>query len=126
VVYSCSYVAGSKTGSPAGKPGEGNPSSVFAGYVIDAAGNGLNGYGVYFEHQNLGTTCVVTVYPTQYWEPGFWKIEFWAPAGPNLPYYLTVKESCAPGARALSIREDFIYKTWLAGKHENITFRCNF
>lgn len=124
VVYPCSYVAGSKTGSAAGKPGEGPPAAVFSGYVIDAAGNGLNGYGVYVEHPSEPPACVVTGDPTKYWAPGAWKYESYVPAGPG--YHLTIKESCAPGARDLSIREDFEWKTWLAGKHENITFKCNF
>ncbi len=126
VVHACSYVAGSKKASAAGKPGEGQPSSIFEGYIIDAAGNPLNDYGVYFEHQNLGTACVVTGDPSKYWEPGFWKHEFWAPAGPDMQYYLTIKGSCDPGAPALSIRESFRYKWWGSGHHQNITFRCSF
>lgn len=126
-VYPCSYVPGSKTGSAAGNPDDGlQPSSVFSGYLIDAAGNPLNGYGVYCEHPFEGPVCVESgdAAAPRYWAPGAWKIEYWSPAKPG--YYLTIKESCLPGARALSIREDFEYKNWLGGKHEKITFRCNF
>ena len=126
VVYPCSYVAGSKETGAAGKPGEGVPSSTFEGYLMDAAGNPVNGYGVYFEHANLGPACVVTGDLTHNWDPGFWKHWFWAPAGPDMKYYITIKESCDPGAPALSMTEDFKYKTWRDGHHKNITFRCNF
>lgn len=132
VVYSCSYVAGSKTGSPAGKPGEGQPSAVIQGYIEDAAGNRLNDIAVYLEFQTAvpPTECVIAGDPAHLWQPGEFKFERYAGEGgglgPDVKYYLTIKESCAPGARALSIREDFEYKTWLSGKHENITFSCNF
>ena len=125
VVYPCSYVEGSRTKSPAGKQGEGNPSSVFEGYVIGADGNGLNGLGVYCEHP-YETACVETGDPAKLWDqwPGFWKHEFWGPARGG--YYITIKQSCAPGAPALSIRENFPYKNWQSGHHKNIKFRCSF
>lgn len=126
VVYPCSYVAGTKTGSPAGKPGEGVPSSVFEGYVLDAAGNGLNDYGVWFEHPSVGTHCVVTGDPTKYWDqwPGYWKHEFWAALGTETTYYITIKRSCDSGAPALSERVDFGYKWWPSGHQYDIKFRC--
>jgi hypothetical protein len=126
VVYSCSYVLGSREGGAAGKPSEGTtPSSVFEGYVKDAAGNGLNDYGVWFEHPSVGTACVVTGDPTENWNPGAWKFVFWAALGKETEYYLTVKESCASGARALSDKVDFPYQYWGSGHHENITFVCS-
>jgi len=124
VVQPCSYVEGSREKAMAGKPGLGQPSSTFEGYLIDAAGNPLKGYGVYCEHPSEAPTCVVTGDPTENWDPGAWKHTFWAPAPPG--YYITIKESCAPGAPALSIKEEFRYKTWRSGHQFNITFRCNF
>lgn len=120
-------MAGSKQAGAAGKPAEGtNPSSVFEGYLRDAADNPLNNYGVWFEHPSVGTHCVVTGDPTENWQPGQWKHEFWGPLGVETDYYLTIKESCAPGAPALSIKEDFHYKYWGSGHHRNIIFVCSF
>jgi hypothetical protein len=129
VVHPCSYVVGSRERSTAGKPGEGQPASIFEGYVKDVAGNGLNNYGVYLEQEKLGTPCVITGDPTHYWDPGFWKIEFWGGGGVQIPYYITVKQSCDPGAPALSVREgneEFWYTGWGKGRHWNITFVCSF
>jgi len=129
VVYSCSYVEGSRERAMAGKPEEGNPASIFEGYLKDTAGNGLNGYGVVFEHATLGTHCVETGDPTHNWSSGFWKHEFWGGGGPQIPYYITIKGSCDAGAPALSIREgndEFWYATWTTGHHKNITFVCSF
>lgn len=113
----------------AGKPGEGNSCSVFEGYLIDSAGNGLDNYGVVFEHATLGTHCVMTGDPAHTWASGFWKHEFWAPGGPQIPYYITIKQSCDAGAPALSIREEndqFWYSHWSKGHHKSIMFVCSF
>lgn len=126
VVYACSYVEGSRERTAAGKPGEGQPSSIFEGYVIDAADNPLNKYGVEFEHPSVGTHCVVTGDPNEHWQPGQWKHEFWAEIGRETRYYLTIKQSCDPGAPALSKRVDFPYKWWPSGHQFNIKFRCSF
>jgi len=125
VLYPCVYVDGPDR-SMAGKPGEGTPSSIFEGYLKGAAGNELNNYGVYFENPNLGTACVVTGDSTKNWPPGFWKHEFWDPAGIGVRYYITIKQSCDPGAPALSIKEDFLYSNWDTGHHKNIIFGCSF
>lgn len=129
--YSCSYVQGSKYTGAASKPGEGTQlCAIFEGYVVDAAGNGLNNLGVYFEHPSrLGTACVTTGDPAQTWQPGQWKHEFWCGEtgpGANTDYFITIKESCDSGSRPLSIREDFVYKTWGEGHHKNIRFICSF
>lgn len=128
VVHPCSYVLGSRDTSAAGKPAEGTQAStVIEGYVIDGAGNGLNNYGVWFEHPSVGTHCVTTGDPAELWDqwPGYWKHEFWAALGKETTYYLTIKESCAPGAPALSERVDFRYKWWPSGHQFNIKFRCS-
>jgi len=128
-VKPCSYVDGSKEAGAAGGPGLGlQPSSIFEGYLYDAADNPLNNHGVEFEHPSVGTFCVVTgdPAPEHVWAPGFWKHEFWAALGTETTYYLTIKESCAPGARAFSIKENFSYKYWGSGHHHNIIFVCSF
>jgi hypothetical protein len=116
----------------AGKPGEGQPSAIIEGYVVDAAGNGLNNYGIYYEHAsaNPPAGCVIAGDPTNNWAPGFWKHERYCGEGQGLEvrsrYYITIKQSCDPGALALSIREDFLYSNWDTGHHKNIIFRCSF
>lgn len=116
----------------AGKPGEGQPSAVIQGYIEDAAGNRLNGIGVYLEFQTAvpPTECVISGGAAREWQPGEFKFDRYAGEegglGPDVRYYLTIKESCEPGAPALSVREDFRYKTWRGGHQFNITFRCNF
>ena len=131
-VLPCSYVAGSKYTSAAGKPAEASqPCGVFEGYVVDAAGNGLNNYGVYFEHANANppTRCVVSGDPLQNWQPGQWKHDVWCAAGQGLgvksTYYITIKQSCDPGAPALSIKEDFVYQIWSEGHVHNMMFVCS-
>jgi len=132
VVYSCSYVVGSKTESSAGKPGEGQPSAIIQGYIEDAAGNRRNGIAVYLEFQTAvpPTECALSGGVAGQWGLGEFKFDRYAGEegglGPDVHYYLTVKQSCDPGAPAFSVREDFKYETWHSGKHENITFRCSF
>lgn len=130
VVYSCSYVAGSKETAMAGRPGEGQASAVIEGYIEDAAGNRRNGIAVHLEFQTAvpPTECVISGGTT--WGPGQFKFDRYAGGsgelGPEVKYYLTIKQSCDPGAPALSIREDFKYKSWHTGHHKNITFACSF
>ncbi len=130
VTYACTYVPGSKIQSTAGKPELGQPSAVIQGYIEDATGNRRNGIGVYLEFETAvpPTECVLSGSGT--WGPGEFKFDRYASEeggmGPDVTYYLTIKESCDPGARPRSAREDFVYASWHSGKHENITFRCNF
>ena len=126
----CVYEVGSKIQSIAGKPGLGQPSAVIQGYIEDAAGNRRNGIGVYLEFETAvpPTECVLSGSGT--WGPGEFKFDRYASEeggmGPDVTYYLTIKENCDPGAKPRSTREDFIYASWHSGKHEHITFRCNF
>lgn len=117
----------------AGKPEHGQPSAIIEGYIEDAAGNGLNGLGVYLEFQTARppTECVISGGGT--WQPGQFKFDRYASEegglGPNVEYYLTIKQSCDAGAPALSRREgndEFWYTTWHTGHHSNITFVCSF
>jgi len=131
VVYPCSYFDGPER-SAAGKPGEGQPSAIIEGYIEDAAGNRRNGIGVYLEFPtaNPPTECVISGGTAGQWQPGEFKFDRYAGGegelGPETEYYLTIKQSCDPGAPALSIREDFEYKTWHTGHHKNIIFKCSF
>jgi len=125
-VKPCSYVEDSREKAAGGKPGEGQPVLEVEGYIRDAADNGLDGYGVYFEQINLGTHCVVSGDPTRNWQPGQWKHTFWGSPGAKTKYYLTIMESCAPGARALSPKTEFWFSWWGDAGHQfNITFICN-
>lgn len=129
VVQPCSYVTGSRETSTAGKPEHGQPSAIIEGYIEDAAGNRLNGIGVYLEFQTARppTECVISGGGT--WQPGQFKFDRYASKGGGLgpiAYYLTIKQSCDPGAPALSIREEFWFKSWHTGHHKNITFACSF
>ncbi len=130
VVYACSYVEGSRKTTAAGKPGEGQPSATIEGYIEDAAGNRRNGIAVYFEFPtaNPPTECVISGAGT--WGPGQFKFDRYAGEGgglgPDVQYYLTIKQSCDPGAPALSAREDFRYKWWASGHQYDIKFRCSY
>lgn len=127
VVYACSYVEGSKQKGAGGKPDEGQAVLVVEGYIVDAAGAGRDDLGVYFEHVNLGTQCVVSGDPAHAWQPGQWKHEFWSSPGANTKYYLTIMDGCAPGARALSPKTEFPFSSWnIAGHQFDIRFICNF
>ncbi len=131
VVYPCSYFDGPER-SAAGKPGEGQPSAIIQGYIEDAAGNRRNGIGVYLEFQRAvpPTECVISGGVAGQWQPGEFKFDRYAGGegelGPETEYYLTIKQSCDPGAPALSTRQPFWYKTWHTGHHKNIIFKCSF
>lgn len=123
----CSYVEGSREKTAGGKPGAGPPILEVEGYILDAVGNPLNNYGVYFEHVNLGEHCVVSGDPTHTWQPGQWKHSFWSSPGAKTKYYLTVMEGCAPGARVLSPKTEFGFSWWGDAGHQfNIIFTCSF
>lgn len=126
-VKPCSYVEGSRKKSAGGKPGEGQPVLEVEGYILDATDAGRNDLGVYFEHIDLGTWCVVSGDSAHTWQPGQWKHTFWGSPGANTKYYLTIMESCAPGARALSPKTEFPFSWWgKAGHQFDIRFKCNF
>lgn len=135
VVQPCFYVMGSRERSMAGKPGHGQPSAIIQGYIEDGAGNRLNGIGVYLEFRTAvpPTECVISGGAMHEWQPGEFKFDRYASEegglGPNVEYYLTIKQSCDAGAPALSRREgndEFWYGTWGKGHHWNITFVCSF